>query len=281
VRIGIGLPTTVPGANGPLLLEWARRADAGPYTSVGVFDRLVYDSFEALTVLAAAAAVTARVALAATVIAAPLRNTALLAKEAATVDSLSGGRLVLGLSLGARKSDYDAAGVEYRTRGSRFTEQLAQLRDLWEDRSIGPAPARKGGPLLLVGGLADSAFVRVARDADGYVHGGGPPRAFARAADRARAAWSDVGRPGKPALWAQGYFALGDDAAVSAGADHLRHYYAFTGSFSERIAQGLLTSAAAVREFVTGYADAGCDELILFPATSDTAQVARLADVLP
>ena len=106
----------------------------------------------------------------------------------------------------------------------------------------------------------------MARYADGYAHGGGPPRAFERAAASARAAWSDLGRPGRPRLWGQGYFALGD---ADAGAAYLRDYYAFTGPFAERIAAGNLTSARAIKDFVRGYAEAGCDELILFPSVAD------------
>ena len=245
MRIGVGLPGGVPGARGSLLIDWAARADAGPFASLGALDRLVYDSYDPLTALAAAAAVTKRVTLVSMVITAPMRNTALLAKAAASIDALSGGRLVLGLAIGARHEDYDVAGVDHRTRGRRFAEQLVELRALWEDERLGPRPARVGGPLLLVGGLNDEAFARAARYADGYVHAGGPPRAFARAVEKARAAWIDAGRPGRPKLWGQGYFALGNGAAES-GAAYLRDYYAFTGPFAERIAEELLTTPQAV-----------------------------------
>jgi alkanesulfonate monooxygenase SsuD/methylene tetrahydromethanopterin reductase-like flavin-dependent oxidoreductase (luciferase family) len=120
----------------------------------------------------------------------------------------------------------------------------------------------------------------VARYADGYVHGGGPPRAFERAADKARAAWTDAGRPGHPQLWAQGYFAFGEDEA-RAGAEYLRQYYAFTGPFAERIAAGLLSTPQAVAGLVRGYAEAGCDELLLFPTSGDKSQLDRLTDALP
>jgi alkanesulfonate monooxygenase SsuD/methylene tetrahydromethanopterin reductase-like flavin-dependent oxidoreductase (luciferase family) len=154
------------------------------------------------------------------------------------------------------------------------------MRDILERAEICPAPARPGGPRVLVGGLSDAAYARVARYADGYVHGGGPPRAFARAADKARAAWIDAGRPGRPQLWAQGYFAFGEDEA-RAGVAYLRHYYAFTGPFAERIAAGLLATPQAVAGFVRGYAEAGCDELLLFPTSGDISQLDRLAEALP
>jgi alkanesulfonate monooxygenase SsuD/methylene tetrahydromethanopterin reductase-like flavin-dependent oxidoreductase (luciferase family) len=277
VNVGVGLPNTTPGSTGELMLEWARRADGGPFSSLGVLDRVLYDSFEPMTALAAAAAVTNRIRLATMIVIAPLRNGALLGKQSASIDALAGGRLTLGLAVGARIDDYDAAGVPHRGRGERFSRQLAELRGQWENGAIGPAPAQPRGPELLVGGSSGPAFERMARYADGYAHGGGPPRAFARAAASACAAWGDLGRPGRPRLWGQAYFALGDD---DAGAGYLRDYYAFTGPFAEKIAAGNLTSPRAIRDFVRGYEEEGCDELILFPTVAKLEQLERLAEVL-
>ena len=278
MRVGIGLPNAVPGTEGATLLEWARRAEAGPFASVGVLDRVAYDSHEPLGTLAAAAAVTERIRLVTMVVIAPLRPAVMLAKQAASVDALSGGRLTLGLAVGARTEDYEAAGVSHTDRGRRFDEQLAELRDRWESE-LDPKPAQSGGPELLVGGSSDLAFARVARHAHGYVHGGGPPRAFARAADAARAAWADASRPDRPALWGQSYFAMGQDVAERARA-YMLDYYAFTGPFAERIAEGLLTNPQQVASQVRGYAETGCDELVLLPAVNDPEQVERLADVV-
>ncbi len=279
MRIGVGLPNGVPGTSGQLLIAWAKRADKGPFSSLGVVDRLVYDSYEPLAVLAAAAAVTSRVRLATMIVISLLRNTGTLAKAAASLDALSGGRVVLGLAVGARREDYDAAGVDFHERGHRLSEQLIALRTLWEEGTISPQGAQPNGPPLLVGGLSDSSFARMARYADGYVHGGGPPRAFARAADKACAAWRDLGRPGKPLLWAQGYFAFGDEA-IEAGRHYMKDYYAFTGPFAERIAGEMLTTPQAVAQFARGYEEAGCDELVLFPTVSDLSQLEQLADIL-
>jgi alkanesulfonate monooxygenase SsuD/methylene tetrahydromethanopterin reductase-like flavin-dependent oxidoreductase (luciferase family) len=118
----------------------------------------------------------------------------------------------------------------------------------------------------------------MARFADGYVHGGGPPRAFARAASEARAAWNDAGRPGQPELWGQAYFAL--DGTEEAGAAYLKDYYAFTGPFAEKIAAGLLTTPEGIAELLRGYEEAGCDELILFPTVAQMAQIESLAEIL-
>jgi alkanesulfonate monooxygenase SsuD/methylene tetrahydromethanopterin reductase-like flavin-dependent oxidoreductase (luciferase family) len=278
LQVGVGLPNAVPGSAPETLVEWARRADAGPFSSVGVVDRVCYEGFDALTSLATAAAVTTRVKLTTMVLIAPLRPAAVLAKEAATIHAISGGRLVLGVGLGARRDDYDQAGASFRGRGARLSRQLETLRASWEGADAGPALTDPPGPALLVGGASDASFSRAAALGDGYVHGGGPPRAFARAAEKVRAAWFDAGRPGEPRLWGQGYFALGD--AVEEGRAYMRDYYAFTGSFAERIAEGMLSTPQAVVAFVKGYADAGCDEVVLFPAVSDPRQIDLLADAV-
>jgi alkanesulfonate monooxygenase SsuD/methylene tetrahydromethanopterin reductase-like flavin-dependent oxidoreductase (luciferase family) len=280
MELGIGLPNTLTGATSELILSWARQADAGPFASLGVFDRLLYDSFDPLLTLAAAAGLTRRIGLATTIVIGPLRNDALLAKQAATLDALAGGRLTLGLALGARRDDYMAAGVDYAARGRRLDEQLAALRSHWQDERIGPRPAQPGGPPILVGGLNDSAYARAARYADGYIHNGGPPRVFAAAAQKARAAWVDAGRTGQPRLWAQGYYALGADSDLESGRAYLLDYYAFTGPFAERIAAGLLTTPQAIVQFARGYAEAGCDHLVLFPTVARMEQFERLAAVI-
>ena len=280
MQVGVGLPSTIPGTGEQLIYEWASRADEAPFSCLGVLDRLVYDSYDPLITLSAVAGMTRHVKLATTIIIGPLRNNALLAKTAASIDALSGGRLVLGLAVGARRDDYDASGTEYRDRGKRLSEQLSSLRTIWENNLLVPNTTRQGGPKLLVGGLSDQSYVRMVRYTDGYVHGGGPPRAFSRAAIKAFAAWSDAGRPGKPQLWAQGYFALGDADVMNAGYRYLKDYYSFTGPFAERIASGLLTSPQAIAQFIRGYQDAGCDELVLFPTVPDITQLDHLAEIL-
>lgn len=279
MEIGVGLPAVIPGAPPELLLRWAVEADRGPFGQLAVHDRLAWDSFEALTALAAVAAVTERIQLATLILIAPLRGTALLAKQAATVDALSNGRLTLGVGIGPRRDDYELGEVRFGSRGRRLDDQLLALRDHWEGGAFGPRPVSPRGPRLLVGGGGDAAFMRVARHADGYVHGGGPPRAFKGAVDKALAAWHDAGRTGRPRLVGTAYYALGPEME-SAGREDLLQYYAFTGPFAERIAAGLLTSREAVSELAAGYAEAGCDELVLFPTVASLDQLDRLAAAL-
>src|ERR687891_1225610 len=210
--VGIGLPTTIAGVGREQLLEWARRAEARGFSSLGTIDRIVYDNYEPLIALAAAAAVTERIRLASTILIAPYRgNGALVAKQAASLDRLSNGRLVLGVAVGGREDDYIASGVDFHTRGRRFDEMLEQWHDVWAGKAfgtagaIGPRPPRER-PTLIVGGTADAAFERAARYGDGWIFGGGTPAQFSEAAAKARAAWRDAGREGAPRLIALAYF---------------------------------------------------------------------------
>src|SRR5919107_3325250 len=118
MEIGIGLPNAVPGVDRTGIVEWARRAEAAGFSSLGTIDRIAYGNYESLIALAAAAAVTERIRLVTDILIAPLRsNTALFAKQAATIDQISGGRLVLGLSPGGREDDYAVSGADFHTRG--------------------------------------------------------------------------------------------------------------------------------------------------------------------
>ena len=208
----------------------------------------------------------------------------LVAKQAASVDRLSNGRLVLGIAVGGREDDYVASAVDFHARGRIFDQMLQQWHDVWAGESfgfagaIGPRPPR-GRPTLMVGGSADVAFGRAARYGDGWIMGGGPPDQFRERAPKMRAAWEAAGRDGAPRLMAIAYFALGD-RAEQAASDYLRDYYAFIGEYAGMIADSAAKDAATVKQYVQGFSDAGCDELVLFPCDPDPGQVDLLADAI-
>jgi alkanesulfonate monooxygenase SsuD/methylene tetrahydromethanopterin reductase-like flavin-dependent oxidoreductase (luciferase family) len=284
MEVGIGLPAAIPGTGREALVDWARLADARGFSSLGTIDRLVYANLEPLVALAAAAAVTERIRLATTILIAPYRaNGALVAKQAASVDVLSGGRLVLGAAVGGREDDYEASGVDFHTRGRRFDAMLDEWQRIWAGESFGFAgaigPTRDGGPTLMIGGTADAAFARAARYGAGWVMGGGPPDRLPDGRARLEAAWKEAGREGAPRVMALGYFALGDGAREAADG-YLRDYYGWLGEAAGMIAAGALIDPDAVRARVEAFATAGCDELILFPCHPDPGQVDLLADVL-
>ena len=278
MRIGVALPGGIPAAEPEVVLNWASAADQGPFSHLAIIDRIKYDNYDPLTVLAAASGVTKKLRLVTTILISPLRNTTLLAKQVASLDRLSHGRFVLGMGLGARDDDYEITRIERTTRGRRLSDQIIELRRYWEGKEVGPEPSRTGGPPILLGGGSGPAFGRMARHADGYIHGGGPPRIFARAAEQARAAWIDVGRPGQPEIWGQAYFALGD--AAEKGHAYMKDYYAFTGPFAEKLAAGMLSTPQEIEEFANAYEEAGCDELSLLPAVAEMEQIDRLTEVV-
>ena len=287
MEVGIGLPSGIATASGALMLDWARRADAGPFSSLGVIDRLVYHNYEPMVSLAAAAAVTQRVRLMTVVLLAMLRNGGILAKEAASVDALSGGRLTLGMGVGRREDDFKAAPAAIRRRGRRFEEQLALMRGIWSGQPlaedvgpIGPPPARPGGPEVLIGGTAPAALHRAGRMGDGYIAGTArDPAGLRELFDAVEEAWKAEGRSGRPRLAAVRYYALGPDA-LERGAVSQRDYYTNIGSNPEDAVRNMITSPEAIKGLVQGCSDIGMDELVFLPSIPELDQVDRLAEVV-
>jgi probable F420-dependent oxidoreductase len=172
-KIGVQLPEVERFVPWPDYLDLARRAEAVGFDSIWVGDHLVYDlpdgstrgPYEAWTTLAAIAAVTERVEIGPLVASASFHAPAMLAKQAATVDAISGGRLILGIGAGWNRREYDAFGFPYDRRVSRFAEALAIVVPLLregrvtfhgeffdvDDCVLDPRPARPGGPPIMLG----------------------------------------------------------------------------------------------------------------------------------
>lgn len=277
--VAIGLPNAVPGATGGQLVEWARRAEARGFSSLGTIDRIVYENYEPLTALAAAAATTERIGLVTSVLLGPLRvNPAELAKQALSLQALSGGRFTLGIGLGGRDDDYQVSGVDLAGRGARLDAMLERILELWKGDGIGPTLA--GAPGLVVGGGVDASFARAARFGDGWIAGGMPPDQFAEAVAKAKEAWLRSGREGEPRTMGLAYFSLGDEAEAEAEA-YLGDYYGWLGAETAgAIAAGAAQDAEGVRQRVAAFEAAGCGELIFFPSSADPDQVDLLADTL-
>jgi alkanesulfonate monooxygenase SsuD/methylene tetrahydromethanopterin reductase-like flavin-dependent oxidoreductase (luciferase family) len=271
---------------GGVLVDWAVQAEEAGFSSLGTVGRLVYPNYDDLIALAAAAAVTDRIRLTTSVLLAPLHaNAALLAKQAASIDRLSGGRLVLGLGTGGRDDDFTASGLPTGGRGQRLAEQIEEMKRIWsgEERGlagpIGPTPVREGGPELVVGAISEAGFRRVAGLVDGWIMGGGTPEMFAGLGAAVDRVWQDAGRPGRPRKLALAYFALGEQARESAQ-QTIRFYYAWLGDIAEQIVAGAATSAEMIKGYVAGFAEAGCDELIFAPGSASLDQITLLAEAL-
>ncbi len=275
--VAIALPNAVPGATGKQLLEWARRAEARGFSSLGTIDRIVYGNYEPLTALAGAAAVTERIGLCTSVLLGPLRvNATELAKQALSLHALSGGRFTLGIGLGGRDDDYEASGVELAGRGRKLDAMLERIKEVWSGDEIGPSI--EGAPGLVLGGHAEASFARAARFGDGWIAAGSGPGQFAEGAAKAKEAWVRTGREGEPRTMALAYFSLGERAAEEASG-YLNDYYAWLGEeVAAFVVSGAATEPDAIERYLTIYERAGCDELIFCPSSSDPAQVDLLAD---
>jgi len=282
LNIGVGLPIGDP----PTLLTWARRIDSGPFSSIGCLDRLVYHNPDTLIMLAGAAAVTGRVRILTEVLVAPLRNTALLAKECATLDRLSGGRLTLGLGVGSRADDFAAAGVAMSRRGRILEDQLTTLRRLWvgepfsaEAGAIGPAPRQAGGPEILLGGSTPAALERVARHADGFLSAAAPA-ATGSMFRSVEGFWASTGRTGSPRLVAQLNVALGTLEQIDSARAAMQRYYAFLPNPAARAGE-MLGCADDILEAMKILGDSGADEVMLYCWSDRVEQLDRLADLVP
>ena len=288
MQVGIGLPNPIPGAEGRLITEWAQRGEERGFSSLATIDRVAFPSYESLITLAAAAAVTERVGLITNILLAPTRSPVLLAKEAASVDQLSAGRLILGLAVGSRKDDFEASERRFEERGRRFDDELELMHNAWKgnpviggcDEPVTPVPANGTNVPILFGGNTEHTIERVIRYGIGWTAGGSAPDAVAPFAERVRAAWKDSGRTGEPKIVALSYFSMGEDV-VSASKEYILRYYAYLGENAKGMAEyGVPRDPQAIKDTLAKFADAGVDELILDPTVADLRQVDLLADVV-
>lgn len=279
MQIGIGLPNPIPGTPGETLIEWARRAEEVGFSSLATIDRIVYPSYESLIALAAAAAVTERIGLTTNVLLGPTRNPMLLAKEAASVDQLSGGRLTVGLGVGAREDDFEVTEREFHTRGKRFDADLELIHKAWRGepmgagKAVGPRPVRDDRVPILIGGMTEKAIERTIKWAIGWTVGGAPPEQGAPFANRVRKAWKESGREGEPRIVGLTYFGL-SDRALEAATQYLGDYY---GEMGKQVAQYIPKIPQELKETVKKFEDYGFDELFLDPTVADLTEIDRAA----
>jgi alkanesulfonate monooxygenase SsuD/methylene tetrahydromethanopterin reductase-like flavin-dependent oxidoreductase (luciferase family) len=285
MQIGIGIPNAVPGATGPELLEWARRADRAGFSSLASIGAVSYPSYEELTLFAAAGAVTERIRFLTNVLLAPARSAAELAKQAATVDQISNGRLTLGLGVGWREADFAITGRDFEGRGAAMDQLLTDLVRSWNGEALDPiarpsSPPPVQNPIpILVGGTTKAALRRVVEHGAGWTAGGMSPDDVAAFSEQVLEAWRAGGRAGAPRITALVYYSLGDTEQRSR--ENMLHYYAPMGpEVAEMIAGGALRSPEAIQGAIAAYEAAGVDELIFDPTVPDVDQVDKLAEVV-
>lgn len=276
--LGVILPSGVPGVDGRLLLQWARRAeDSGVLTTVAAADRFCYDNYDALTTLSAVAGATERIQLMPYVALAPLKPANVFAKEVATLSQLAPGRLRVGVGVGARPADYESAGVEWDRRGALLDDALtalAALRERPDDPQLLGPPA---APVeVFVGGSSPPALRRIVQHGTGFVHGGLRPEVFAFQAQAVRAAWEQAGKAGSPRIIASTWYSAStqpDDQAQRWMDD-----YFVQGGPPEQIRDDISRGPDAVRAVIAAFQAAGADEVILFPCVAELSELDYLID---
>lgn len=292
MKVGMNLPVMVPGLDRKTIFEWARRIEAGPFSSIAVGERINFPNPEAMVTMSALAAVTERVRLIFTVIVLPMHAENLIAKQVATLDVISEGRVSLGVGVGGREEDYAALGAVWDgKRMGRMERQIAAMRRIWRGekvvptalRPIEPLPVQPGGPELLAGVLTLPSIERAARWADGICgfSFGPSPDELAFGYDAARKAWTAAGRE-KPPRFAPGFwFAAGAKGRAQLD-EYLSRYLAFLGAdVATVMAQTVrVDSAAALRTALRDLEAIGTDEVLLVPTTADPAEVDRVADLI-
>jgi alkanesulfonate monooxygenase SsuD/methylene tetrahydromethanopterin reductase-like flavin-dependent oxidoreductase (luciferase family) len=286
MEIGIGLPNPVPGTPGRMLVDWAKRAEERGFSSLATIDRVAYPSYESLIALAAAAAVTERIRLLSNVVVATTRNPVLLAKEAASVDQISGGRFTLGVGVGGREDDNVASRTSFRNRGEYMEEMLEIMHRAWRGepvegspKPVTPMPVRDAKVPVLIGGYIPLSAERAARWGIGWSAGGLPPEQVGAFVPNVHEAWKKAGRSDTPRIVALAYFSLGDEH-TDASRGYLKDYYSNLGEYADTIADSAFRSPEALKAGIQAFADAGVDELILDPTVADIGQVDRLADAV-
>jgi alkanesulfonate monooxygenase SsuD/methylene tetrahydromethanopterin reductase-like flavin-dependent oxidoreductase (luciferase family) len=281
MKIGMGLPAAVPEADGTALGDWAATAERLGFCSLGVIDRLVYDNLDPLVALAAAAARTERVELLTTVLNVPYRqNAVVLAKQLASIDRLSGGRLTAGLALGGWPEDYQASEVPKRGLGAAMDAMVATMLEAWDGKvagASGPMPALPPDrPGLLFGGLVPAAFTRAATVGQGWI---APSFGIQQVVDGVaaiREAWDRIGRAGRPRVVTVRYFCFGPGADEHAE-HYLRHYYL---DYAPMVKADTPTTPEHLGAELARLRAAGADDVVLMPCTDDLAQVTLAAEVL-
>lgn len=290
MRYGICLPNFTAIASPEAIEAAAAGADRLGWNAVWTTDHVLVDrsddadeyrtNFDALETLAWVGARYPRLRLGTSVIVVPQRNAVVLAKEVATLDALSGGRVLAGVGVGWNEQEFANLGMadQFRRRGAYLDETIALWRHLWsgstepftgrfhrlDDFVFGPLPAQGAALPIIVGGRSEGALRRAGRLGDGYHSSATRPAAYAERVPVIRAAAEAAGRP-MPALSARVRVEFGPATD---------RFYAMRGSADE--------IASEIRAF----ADLGVEELALwFIADSPDAQVAAVerfaAEVVP
>jgi len=289
--VGVCLPYMKEGLDRRALLGFARAVEAGPFASLSCGERVVGPTIHMATSLAAAAAVTERVRIVPSLYVLPMHDPVWAAKEIATLDVLSHGRVEVTVGIGGREHDYRAVGASFARRYTREEEGVASMRRIWRGEPpfegadpVGPRPVQPGGPPILAGVMGPKATARAARWADGvYVWSGNGERGeIAAQLGCAHDAWSAAGRERPPRKVGGFWYSLATGDAQAKLREYVHGYLRIVGEAPARAMAKTMTRATPdlVREALDHLEQAGCEECFLVPATAELAEVERAAEIV-
>lgn len=290
----------------PPKAQWdlVRRVEALGFDSVWCGDHISFNLplYESLTLLASYASITTRLRLGTAVYLLALRPPAVAAKATATLDALSGGRLIFGVGVGGENpKEFEACGVPHRERGARVSEAIEVVRALWRDTpatfkgrftsfegvSIDPKPVQRPGPPIWIGGRSDAALARAGRQGDGWVSYVVTPERYRQSLEKIREAAARHGR-------SLDGFATAHLTFITVGRDYERARAAWVARLSRRYAQdfgplaeryGVIGTPEQCAERLAAFRAAGCEYFLLNaicePAEERDQLEAIAADVLP
>ena len=291
MTVGVALPTMARGWTRSTLVDWCDLIDAGPFSSISCGERMTYHNPEMLTTMGAAAGRCERATVFLNLAVAPWHATAMLAKQVATLDVLTDGRVELGLGVGGRREDFEALGATWARRHQRLDEQVGELRRWWAGERVlegapplGPPAVRPGGPPLFAGASGPKALARAARWADGncWFDFNLDEEAVLAGAAATSAAWAEAGRSEAPRFKVACFASLGDGAAATLAGFTADYLAIFGRRFSTTTAESMrLHDPGALGERLERLAGSGrVDEVIVVPATTDPTCGELLADVV-
>jgi alkanesulfonate monooxygenase SsuD/methylene tetrahydromethanopterin reductase-like flavin-dependent oxidoreductase (luciferase family) len=291
MQIGLCLPYMKPGLTRQDYLNWFHAVEAGPFHAVSCGERVHGPTYDMRVVLSAAAAVTERVEITPTLYVLPMHSATRVAKEIATLDILSGGRVnKVCVGYGRREKDYEALGATFQGRYGRMDRQVEEMRAVWAGEeliegagSIGPDMGRPGGPALLAGAMGPKSIERCSHWATGLYawSGNGENEELSRTFAMADEAWERSGREEKPYRMGGFWYTLAEDGQQKLY-DYVYEYLAIAGhEIATMMAESVHRSSAdAILEALDNAEAAGCEELFMVPATADIAEVEKLTGLL-
>lgn len=289
MSVGVALPQMATGLDRDRLVAWCRGIDDGPFSSVSAGERITFHNLDGFTLCSAAAALTSRVRVLVNVVVLPWHAPAMVAKELASLDVVSGGRVDVAVGVGGRQQDYAALGSPFSGRHGRLDAAVDEVRRLWsggaaaDGERVGPEPIQAGGPPILASAMGPKSLARAARWASG-VSGFtllGDAGEAARLFRATEATWVDAGRVDQPRLVTGSFVALGHDAPRTLHDFAETYLRVFSPDLAASLASAMpLHDASRLVDLLDAIEAEGAHEFIVVPATSDPRMLDALADAV-